>query len=65
MKMPAQQTQDIAAVTAFLAMAVKERLMLNGRTAREAWDAHSRLLRLTDAKANELLCHMLGDEPEA
>lgn len=60
-----QQTDDIAAVTAFLSMAVKQGLMLNGRTAREAWDAHTRLLGLTNVDANKLLCLMLGDEPTA
>lgn len=56
-------TADITAVTAFLAMAVKERQMLNGHTAREVWDAWMRILELPSAKANELLCRMLGDVP--
>ena len=57
--------EDITSVAAFLAMAVKEDLMLNARTGREAWDAFARLLGLPPAKANELLCKMLGDEQEA
>lgn len=63
--MTKQQQMDLTAVSAFLAMALKEKLMLNGWTAREAWDAHTRLMGLAPAKASELLCTMLGDEPGA
>jgi hypothetical protein len=63
--MSRQEAEDVAAVCSFLAMAVKEKLILNGRTAREAWDAHIRLLRVSQEVGNELLCKMLGDEPEA
>lgn len=65
MRPPTPTLDDHATVAAFLAMAVKERLMLNARTAREAWDAYARLCKLTPAKSAELLCKMLGEEPEA
>ena len=63
--MDQQTTDDLAAVSAFLAMAVKENLLLNARSAREAWDAWARLNGLSPARSAELLCKMLGDEPGA
>jgi hypothetical protein len=57
--------EDVAAVTSFLAMAVKQQLMLNGRTAREAWDAMTRMMGLAPATSSELLCRMLDDDPDA
>lgn len=59
-----RRTRDIAAVTAFLAMAGKKNLMLNGHAARDVWDAWMRILELPPGEANELLCRMLGDVPE-
>jgi hypothetical protein len=54
---------DLATVSAFLAMALKQDLMLNGYSARDAWDAHCRLFHISDKNA-ELLCRMLGDVPD-
>lgn len=63
--MSGQRLDDFAAITAFLAMAVKMRLILNGRTAQEVFDAHMRLHGVPPARTPEILCKMLGDEPTA
>lgn len=62
--MTKQQISDVATVTSFLAMAVKQQQMLNGHTARAAWDALMRLLKVPDDKQAEVLCRMLGDVPD-
>ncbi|WP_391349466.1 hypothetical protein [Azospirillum sp. A23] len=59
-----QGADDLAAVSAFLAMAVKERLRLNGHAATDVWAAWVRLLDLSPADQSELLCRLLGEVPE-
>lgn len=57
--------KDAAIVAAFLAMAVKEKLVLNSYSAQETFEAYTRVIGVPRNQQAELLCKMLGDEPTA
>lgn len=59
------RNKDAAIVAAFLAMAVKQKIVLNSFSAQEAFNAFTRMVGIPANQRSELLCKMLGDEPAA